>query len=124
KAPQSLWQRDRALDVVEAAKTVRRALADSRGQLSADRPGILALAGFHLSPETFDILRDGAEIVLQKLDQPHPYLLGIALHNLSTVAGVEKAGVASIWLEQRSRLGRNRQYQGRTQLVGDWGGAW
>jgi len=124
KAPQALWQRTRALDSGEAIRIVRRALSDSQGQLSNARPGVLVIAAFAVSEETFRMLEHGAEAVLADLRPPRPYLLGIALQNLEVVAGADIPALASALLVQRSRLGRNRHYQGRTQLVGDWGGDW
>jgi hypothetical protein len=124
KAPQKLWQRDRALEVGEAMRIVRAALRDSQGQLSPKRPGVLVVAGFHLSTETFEVLTDGAEMVLQTLAPLRPYLLGIALQDFGVVAGMQKPGLASLWLVQRSRLGHNHHYRGRVRLVGKWDGDW
>jgi hypothetical protein len=123
KAPQKLWQRDKALEVEEAMRIIRAALRDSQGQLS-QRPGVLVIAGFHLSEETFEVLTHGAEMVLQTLAPPRPYLLGIALQDFSVVAGIQKPGLASVWLVQRSRLGHNLHYRGRVRIVGRWDGDW
>jgi hypothetical protein len=124
KAPQSLWQLDRALPLDEAMRIIRLQLRESRGQLSPDRPGLLAIAGLHMSADTFEILTHAGNLVFENLDPPRPYLLGVVLHNLNVRAGMESAGLASIWLEQRSRIGRNKNYSGPIQLVGDWSGPW
>lgn len=124
KAPQSLWQLDRALSLGEAMHIIRLQLRESKGQLSPDCSGVLAIAGLHMSTETFEILTHAGNLVFENMEPTRPYLLGVALHNLSVRAGTEFAGLASIWLDQRSRLGRNKNYRGPIQLVGDWSGAW
>ena len=127
KAPQALWQRDGALDVYEAMWLVRnclgRAGTSSGGQLGDGRPGLLVIAGLLLSQETFDVLEHGAEVALQTQDPRRHDRLGIALFNLRQRVAVE-AGRVVVLLEEHSRLGRNRHYQGRLQLVGDWGSVW
>ena len=124
KAPRSLWQLDRALPLDEAMRIIRLQLRGSRGQLSADGPGVLAIAGLHMSADTFEILTHAGNLVFEHLEPPRPYLLGVVVHNLNVRAAIETAGLASIWLEQRSRIGRNRNYRGPIQLVGDWSGPW
>jgi hypothetical protein len=127
KAPQAMWQRESALEVREAMWMVRNCLGSAgtgvRGQLAAGRPGILVIAGFLLSDETFDGLQHGAEVALQTQDPRRPDLLGIALFNLRMRVELID-GRVQVLLEEQSRLGRSPHYSGRLQLVGDWGKAW
>src|ERR1700694_3268481 len=123
KAPQSLWQPDHALTLKEAQKIIKKALHDSYAQLAAG-PGLLAIAGFHWSAETLDILTAAGNVVLDTPRPPRPLLRGVVLHNLGSIAGMETLGLASIWLAERSRLGRSKYYQGSVDIVGDWSGEW
>lgn len=127
KAPQTIWQRDTALEVGEAMWLVRNCLASAgtgaRGQLPVGRPGILVIAGFLLSQETFDVLQHGTEVALQTQNPRRPDLLGIALFNLRVRVELVDGGI-QVLLEEHSRLGRSPHYSGRLQLVGDWGQAW
>lgn len=111
KAPQSLWQPDHALTLEEAKKILEKALWDSYPQL-AGGPGLLAVAAFNLSAETFEVLTAAGNLVLANPRQPRPLLFGITLHNLGSIAGIDTPGHASIWFAERSRLGRSRFTQG------------
>jgi hypothetical protein len=123
KAPQSLWQTDHALSREEAKKILEKALWGSYQQL-AGGPGLLAVAGFHWSAETFDVLTAAGNVVLGNPRQPRPLLFGMTLHNLGSIAGIDTPGLASIWFAERSRLGRSKFYRGSIDIVGDWSSQW
>lgn len=87
-------------------------------------PGLVAVAGFHWSGETFEVLTTAGNLVLGSPRQPRPLLFGMTLHNLGSIAGLDTPGVASIWFAERSRLGRSKFYTGSINIVADWSGPW
>jgi hypothetical protein len=126
KAPPALWQRDAALDLQTARRMVRSCLGSAGGGAGGQlgrRPGILVVAGFHLSDDTFEVLTRGTDLVLRSLDPRNTSLLGIALFNLRVRVEAE-GDTIHVLLEEVSRLGRSPTYSGRLTLQGDWGSTW
>lgn len=126
KAPQALWQPPTRLDLAACLRMIRNALAAAgtvQGQLGPDRPGVLALAGLLMSPDTYDTLVTSFELHLSKDGQKTPHLLGLAVFNLRERV-VSDAGRPSTILEQQSVLRRNPAYNGPLVIDNDWSGRW
>lgn len=105
KALDALWRPTSTIDLGEARRLVRKALADAGtviGQLRADRPGVLALVGLYMSEETYRTMARAFEHHLATDGKEIPQVLGLAVANLRT--GVEsRRGIVSPLLEQRAR---------------------
>jgi hypothetical protein len=126
KALDALWQPTTSIDLGEARRLVRKALADAGtviGQLRADRPGVLSLVGLNMSGETYRMMARAFEHHLATDGQAIPHVLGLAVANLRT--GVETSpGIVSPLLEQASTIRRNPAYRGPLHIDDDWARPW
>ena len=114
KAPPALWQPTTRLDFGMGLHLLRNALASAgtvQGQLRADRPGVLALAGLLMGQDTYDTLVTCFELHLKAGGQGAPHLLGLAVFNLRERVQPEPGRVSTL-LEQQSVLRRNPAYDG------------
>jgi hypothetical protein len=125
KAPDALYRSAHPLDAGIAIDTVQRAIkkagTGARGQLAA--PGILVIAGWAMSEETFEVLSAGTKVVLDAMKDHKTNLFGIAEFNMRFTPALENGRVA-VRQEQVSRLHRHLGYRGDLTLDGDWAGEW
>jgi hypothetical protein len=126
KAIDALWQPATALDLGDARRLIRGALASAgtvQGQLRADRPGVLALVGLYMSDAADRTLRRGFEHHLASDGKKIPHVLGLAVANLQ--ARVEQSpGLVSPLLVQQSVIRRNPAYRGPLHIDDDWARPW
>jgi hypothetical protein len=126
KALDAFWQPSTAVDLADARRLIRKALANAGtvlGQLRAERPGVLALVGLYMSDQTYRTLVRGFEHHLGSDGTKIPQVLGLAVANLRS--RVESTpGLVSPLLEQQSVIRRNPAYSGRLQIDDDWAGPW
>jgi hypothetical protein len=125
KAPGALYRAPHPLDAGVAMDTVRRAIkkagTGAGGQLAA--PGILVIAGWAMSEETFEVLSAGISAVLSAFRGRKLNLFGIAEFNMRFTPVIEN-GRVSVRQEQVSRLHRHPHYTGNLTLDGDWAAQW
>jgi hypothetical protein len=102
-------------------RAINKAGTGSGGQLAT--PGVLVIAGWAMSDETFEVLSRGTSVFLSAMEGRKLHLFGIALFNMRFTPAVE-AGRVTVGQEQVSRLHRNPHSMGGLTLDGDWAAGW
>ncbi len=125
KAPEALYRAPHPLDAGAAIDIVRRAIkkagTGASGQLAA--LGVLVIAGWAMSEETFEVLSAGITAMLATFKGRKLNLFGIAEFNMRFTPAVEN-GRITVSQEQVSRLHRHPRYTGDLTLDGDWAADW